>query len=154
MLNQTTECAIKVLIYLSLMDMEHPVSPKRLAEELKESPSYMAKVTGLLVKAGILRAHRGVGGGVTLVRMSKDITLFEIVEACQGKILGDYCQDSASLHEVCSFHKAMHEIHQATTLIMKKWTLSALTDTSDRYGLISIGSTCKMKSVCPKEIVK
>lgn len=154
MLNQTTESAIKVLIYLSLENGNTPVSPKLIADELMESPSYMAKITGLLVKAGILRAYRGMSGGVTLFRDPKEVTLLEIVEACQGKILGNYCQDTDDVTYVCAFHQAMVQIHEATTAVMKRWTLHDLA-MKPSHRLADLKSvSCKMMGVCPKTVRK
>ncbi len=150
MLNQTTKTAIKVLIYLSLEDGHTPVSPKILAEELSESPSYMAKITGLLVKWGILRAFRGMSGGVTLYRNPEEVTLLEIVEACQGKILGDFCQDTDQFDQVCAFHQAMYQIHHATTAILKQWTLADLAKNPVQDFPSTESEMCKMMGVCPK----
>ncbi len=154
MLNLTTETAIKVLIYLTIEDKSEPLSPKFLAEQLEESPSYMAKITGLLVKAGILRAHRGVSGGVTLYRKPDDVKLFDIVEACQGKILGNYCEDTDQLEHACAFHKAMYQIHEATTKIMKQWTLAELANNPVYHFSDSDNVTCKMAGVCPRTLPK
>ena len=126
MLTQTTEAAVQALIHLVLLDREEPVSPRQIAEALSLSPSYLAKTTNLLVKANILRAHRGALGGVTLAHPSKSITLLEIVEACQGQVVGDYCREAENPLEVCAFHTAMREVHQALVQTLSKWTLADL----------------------------
>ncbi|MDP8244368.1 MAG: Rrf2 family transcriptional regulator [Candidatus Hinthialibacter antarcticus] len=149
MLNQTTEISIKTLIYLTLRTLDAPVSPKVLAEELNESPSYLAKITGLLVKAGILRAHRGVSGGVTLFRQPEDVTLLEIVEACQGKLLGDYCKETDQIEDTCGFHQAMYQVHKSTTEILNQWKLSDLARKPDAVE----HSDCRMLGVCPKAAI-
>ncbi|MBX7255622.1 MAG: Rrf2 family transcriptional regulator [Candidatus Hydrogenedentes bacterium] len=123
MLTKTSEIAVQTLIILSRRNDITPVSPRELAAHLKASPTYMAKVTGLLVKANLLLAHRGVHGGVSLSRPTSQITLLEVVEACQGRILGDYCQDGASSKVVCAFHAAMLELHQAIIGTLGRWTV-------------------------------
>jgi DNA-binding IscR family transcriptional regulator len=40
----------------------------------------------LLVRAGILKGHRGAGGGYTLAMAAKDITVAKIIEAVEGPI--------------------------------------------------------------------
>lgn len=126
MLTKTSENAIQILLYLALRDEEAPVAPKTLADDLGASPSYVAKITGLLVKAGILTAHRGTHGGVTLDRRPGGVTLLEIVEAAQGKILGDYCTEGAKPGEVCAFHAAMLELHRSIVDTLHRWTLGDL----------------------------
>ena len=67
MLTQTSELAIKSILFLSLEEGEHPISPRQIAESLQCSPSYLAKTMGKLVRAGILRSTKGSHGGVVLV---------------------------------------------------------------------------------------
>ncbi len=126
MLTQTSETALRALLYLLVNKAEEPVPPSRIAQHIDASPSYTAKVTTALVKADILRAHRGVKGGVTLSRPPEKITLLEIVEACQGKVLGDFCQDFDRMDLVCEFHRAMAELHQAIITTLNGWTLADL----------------------------
>lgn len=127
MLTQTSEDAIRALIHLSLIKSKRPVTPREIAESLDASPTYMAKITRQLVKANILRSHRGAAGGVSLVRPADKITLLAIIEACQGLIVSHYC-DTLQNHEepVCAFHKAMQEAHFTMMGILTKWTLADL----------------------------
>lgn len=126
MFTKTSISAIRALTYLGLNGTGQPVSPRCMAERLGESPTYLAKVVRHLVKAGILRAHRGVSGGVTLNRSPEEISLLSIVEACQGAILGDFCQDADRLEETCAFHQAGAELHEATVGVLSRWTLAEL----------------------------
>jgi Rrf2 family protein len=96
-----------------------------MAEHLNESPSYLAKVVRHLVRAGILKAHRGVAGGVLLNRDPQNITLLAIVEACQGAVLGDFCSETNDLASTCTFHQAGAELHQAIVGVLSRWTLAA-----------------------------
>jgi len=63
MLSGTSLSALRTLVYLS-QHMPAVISPRRIAEDLGESPTYLSKVTTQLVKAGVLRAEKGVKGGV------------------------------------------------------------------------------------------
>ena len=127
-LTKTSESAILALLYLHRKDSGTPVPPTQIAEDLGASSSYMAKVCALLTKAGLLRALRGVKGGVVLSRPVTEITLLEVVEACQGKILADYCQEADRIDWVCGFHHAMYELHRAFTGVLEQWTLSDIAD--------------------------
>jgi len=90
------------------------------------SPSYLAKTVGLLVRAGVLRSIRGSAGGVLLARTPQEINLLDVVEACQGLITAQYCDGYGESHEVCSYHRAMLELHEATVGTLSKWTLKDL----------------------------
>ena len=126
MLTKTSISAIRALLLLAGQRNREPWSPRRLAETLDESPTYMAKVVRHLVKVGILRAHHGAKGGVLLAREPAKIPLRDIVEACQGAIVGDYCQSSPGRRPPCTFHRASLELHQAITSVLDRWTLAAL----------------------------
>ena len=126
MLNETSIAGIRTLIYLALRASDEPVSPRRIAAELELSPTYLAKVAGSLVKADILRSRRGSKGGVNLRRAPADITLLQIVEAFQGKLLANYCEETGMMRRVCAFHRAMSELHGAIGGILSSWTLADL----------------------------
>lgn len=127
MLTQTSESAIRALIFLVLYGDKEPMPPREIAERIGASPSYMAKITRMLVKSNILRSHRGALGGVSLSRNPEEITLLDVVEACQGLIVGNYCQSIVGHTEpVCAFHQAMVEVHQATVGVLSRWTVADL----------------------------
>lgn len=150
MLTKTSQSAVKALVFMVLEGSAEPVSPRQMADSIGESPSYMAKITQMLVKAGILRAYRGVSGGVTLLRDPKLVTLLDIVEACQGKILGNYCRDSDGMEEVCGYHQAMLELHQETTSVLSRWTLAELAARPAISSSFCEETSCHMAHVCEK----
>jgi Rrf2 family protein len=123
MVTKTAELGIQALVFLARHGQDAPVSPKTLAGRFDESPTYMAKVTGHLVKADLLRAHRGPHGGVTLSRPPEAITLLEAVEAGQGKVLPDFCEDVGKRTGVCAYHAAMRELHESIVEVLGRWTI-------------------------------
>ncbi|MBI4907906.1 MAG: Rrf2 family transcriptional regulator [Acidobacteria bacterium] len=126
MINKTTVLAIRALIHLGRQTTKAVRTPRSIAEELGESPTYLAKVTRQLVKAGILRAEKGVRGGVYLAKPPLEVSLLDIVEACQGALTGDYCQQGCHNRVVCSYHAAAEELLKATVGVLSKWTLAKL----------------------------
>jgi Rrf2 family nitric oxide-sensitive transcriptional repressor len=142
MLTQTSEVAIRALIFLALRNSAEPLTPREIAESLMTSPTYMAKITRQLVKANILRSQRGAAGGVTLARDPERITLLAIMEASQGLLVGNYCDDMSDHAEpVCAFHRAMKEAHHALVSVLTRWTLA---DLMARPGPAGDGLGCKM----------
>lgn len=148
MLTQTTETALQLLVYLSLRDGREPIPPSALAEYLGASPSYMAKITGNLVKAGILASTRGSHGGVSLAERPEDISLLAVVEACQGKILGDYCGGEAKPHQTCGFHQAMLEAHEALVSTLARWSVGDIAARPQPAPELRGKVDCKMGCVC------
>ena len=124
MLTRTSISALRILTFLGLRGDGPPISPRQMAHALDESPTYLAKVSRNLVRAGILRAHRGVAGGVTLGPTPGQISLLAVVQACQGTILADFCEDAPDLAKTCAFHHAAAELHQAIVGVLARWTVA------------------------------
>lgn len=144
MLGKTSVSAIRTLLLLAQQEDGVCLPPRKLAECLGESPTYLAKVTRHMVKHGILEAAKGAKGGVRLMRRPEDVTLLAIVEACQGTIVGNYCLSSRpSLHH-CSFHKAAMELHHAITGVLERWTLADLLEKPVQSGEKGMTITCLM----------
>lgn len=144
MISKTSELGVYITLFLAIREESTLVTPKTLAKAIGGSQSYISKVAGHLVKAGILRSQRGTHGGVTLNHEPADITLLSIIEACQGVILPDYCAHTDLLDKVCSYHVAMHELHQALTGVLRKWTLQNLLKQPCSKDSISDQADCRM----------
>ena len=144
MLTKTSVSAIRALLVIAGQESDPLWSPRRLAELLDESPTYMAKVIRHLVRVGILHAERGAKGGVVLAKPPEIVRLLDVVEACQGAIVGDYCRSSPGRRPPCAFHRASFELHQAITGVLARWSLAALlAEPSSAY------ETCLMAGVPP-----
>lgn len=53
--------------------------------------SFLAKIFQHLAKAGLVRSVRGAGGGFVLAREPEKISILEIIEAIEGKIVLQRC---------------------------------------------------------------
>lgn len=145
MLTRTSEMAVKAMILVAREGADGPVPPRRLAEAMGGSPSYLAKICGDLAKAGIVRATRGAQGGVELARPASRILLLEIVEACEGILVPDYCLAIGdALGPVCAFHRAMWDVYMATRGALGKWTLEELAARPLPTGALAGNAECRM----------
>jgi Rrf2 family iron-sulfur cluster assembly transcriptional regulator len=54
--------------------------------------SFLAKIFQDLVKAGLVRSIRGAGGGFALVKDPAQVSVLEIIEAIEGKIVFQRCK--------------------------------------------------------------
>jgi Rrf2 family protein len=145
MISKTTLLAIRVLNFLGRQPGNSVLSQRKMAEALQESPTYLAKVTRELVRAGILRAEKGARGGVHISRAPNEITLLQIVEACQGAIVGDYCSPDCDRRSVCSYHRAAEELHLAMVRVLSRWTMARLMERPSSNRVTPPGgSFCRM----------
>ena len=158
-MTQTVELAIKTLVLLALEGRSDPQSPRQIADRFDCSVSYLAKVLRTLVGAGILRSVRGAHGGVLLIRGAGEISLLSVVEACQGILVGDFCQDQGGDESLnCSYHQAMNELHRLTVETLSKWTIEDLLSCPARVSASDgVGDPCRMsfegceKYVCSRK---
>jgi Rrf2 family protein len=142
MLTRTAITAARLLILVASSRSDQPAVLAQAAHKLGESPTYLAKVARMLVRAGILRASRGVGGGVTMNRAPAEVSLLAIVEACQGAILPDFCHGGHELRQTCAFHQAAAQLHQGIIGVLTKWTLAELLRRPGPLGAPSRGHSC------------
>lgn len=126
MLTNTSATAIQFLLYLNRQGEDALLQPAEAAERLGASPTYLSKIVSLLAKADLVHTYRGAKGGVRLAHPAAEITLLQVVEACQGRILGDYCRQWDNLDEVCAFHVAMHDLQQSIITALNRYTLDDL----------------------------
>ncbi len=126
MLTKTTISALRLLVQLGRNPSGGPVGLGELAGELDESPSYLAKVAQQLVKAAILRSLRGSQGGVILNLHPRHVSLLAVVSACQGPVMGSFCDEDVPKDQVCAFHRAAVELHEAIHRVLSRWTLADL----------------------------
>src|SRR5579859_4777598 len=80
MLSQTVEYALRAVVYLA----GHPGAPRtteQIAKVTRVPQAYLAKVLHSLSLAGLVRAQRGLGGGVSLARSPQQVTILEVVNA-------------------------------------------------------------------------
>jgi Rrf2 family transcriptional regulator, iron-sulfur cluster assembly transcription factor len=56
--------------------------------------SFLAKIFQSLARAGLVRSIRGSGGGFALVKDPADISVLEIIEAVEGRIVFQRCKQA------------------------------------------------------------
>jgi len=150
MLNKTTETATMALLYIVLKGGQKPVSPRRIADELSVSPSYLAKTFNSLRRHGILEAHRGAQGGVTLNRPAEEITILDIIESCQELTVFDPNPPPPYMASHCNFHQVLTDVGQTMESVLAKWTLADLAADPCPALNPSDSHSCRVSEMCPK----
>ncbi len=83
LLTRASEYALLALDIIVKSDI--PIGSEQLAKELNISKSFLAKILQNLTRAGILVSHRGAQGGYTIGKDTQDITIYDIINAAEGK---------------------------------------------------------------------
>lgn len=79
LLSQTSEYALRAMVHLALTRQR--ASVREVAEAVGVPTAYLGKVLKQLVKARLITAKRGPGGGVALEASPQRITVLDIVSA-------------------------------------------------------------------------
>jgi len=93
--------------------------------------SYLAKIFQELARNGIVRSHRGAGGGFSLARPPADITLRQIVEAIEGPIALNTClergqTDACERMAVCPLYPVFRQAQEQLLTTLESTTLAQL----------------------------
>jgi Rrf2 family protein len=83
-LTMSSEMGIHAVWFLATLNVEEPVLSSAVAEGISVSESYLIKVLKRLVAARVLTSRKGKRGGYMLKQRPEQITLADIVRACEG----------------------------------------------------------------------
>jgi Rrf2 family protein len=76
---------LRLLIDLAERSSEGPVDLRSIALRQGIPETYLAKLAGPLLSAGLLRSVRGARGGYVLAQKPEDIDIYAVVEALEGQ---------------------------------------------------------------------
>ena len=108
MLSQTVEYALRAAVFLATRYGE-PATTGEVAERTRVPAPYLSKILQSLVRGGIVRSQRGVGGGVTLVRSPDELTILEVVNAVEPIKRIRTCPLGITTHgpRLCPLHRRL-----------------------------------------------
>lgn len=110
MFSQTVEYALRSVVYLA-SELPEPRTTDQVARATLVPKAYLSKVLQGLVRAGIIHSQRGIGGGMTLARDPKVLTILEVVNAVEPIRRIRTCPLGLVSHGVrlCPLHRRMDE---------------------------------------------
>jgi Rrf2 family nitric oxide-sensitive transcriptional repressor len=118
MFTQTVEYALRTAVRLAATAPE-PQTADQLAAATRVPRAYLAKVVQAMVRGGVARSKRGVGGGVVLAKTPEQVTILEIVNAVDPIRRIRTCPLGLAAHGVnlCPLHRrfddALAQVEQA-----------------------------------------
>lgn len=86
-LSQAGDYAIRGVMHLVSYPPGEIVLVREVAERCDIPRAFLAKIFQTLARSGVLKSHQGSGGGFSLARPPEEISLLEVVEAIEGKIV-------------------------------------------------------------------
>jgi len=89
-INQATDYAFRAVLYLA-KHAEEVVEAKVIAEREAIPMRFLLKIMPLLIKTGIVKSYRGIGGGYSLAKKPQDISFLNVLEAIEGPVRLNRC---------------------------------------------------------------
>jgi Rrf2 family protein len=125
-ISRKIEYGLRAMIFLASQPPERTVSFKEIARRMEVPQDFLAKILKTLVERGLARSTRGAHGGYQLSRPSREISFLDVIEAVEGPVVVNVCQDS---HDACKVSRSctmygvwklgqqrMLEVYRAATL--------------------------------------
>lgn len=90
-INRQTDYAARVVLALAKQGEGTRVSSATIQREMQIPKAFMARIVAQLAQAGLVLTFPGRDGGLSLPRPANQITLRDVVEAFEGRILLSDC---------------------------------------------------------------
>ena len=129
-LNKSTRFALYSIVELS-RDPEVVRSVKQISDKYGISEHHVAKVLQQLVRAGMIRSIRGIGGGFQIAVDPKEITMLDIIELFEPKTPTNGCvlleqEETCALPETCAIGRVFAEIQEQAYYTLKSVSIATL----------------------------
>lgn len=110
--SRKVDYALRAIIYLSLQKNGNPVPVKEIASRRRIPRKFLEKIIQDLIRAELVRSHRGAHGGYTLVRSPDRVSFRDVIEAVEGPISINVCvthNQDCSVLSSCNMQRIWQE---------------------------------------------
>ncbi len=128
-INTKSRYGLRMMVELAADHSGWPVTIGHLAKRLELSVKYLECIASVLRDAGVLRSHRGVGGGYSLRRRPEEISIGELLWILEGTVLSLPCMDepaACSREAICPTVEVWRELRQFVEDRLNSITLADL----------------------------
>ena len=128
LLSRNTDYALRAVCYMA----KHEggiITVTELVEALNMPRPFLRHILQVLNKKGLLRSHKGAGGGFRLARKSQDIFLLDIMEAFQGPFKLNECflkKEICPNRQSCRLKKRIDIIEHVVSYELKTITIESM----------------------------
>ena len=136
MLSQKAKYGIRALLYLAQQPAGAPALIRDIAEKEHLPKKFLEAILLELKSAGILHSRPGKGGGYTLNRPAKSITLGRVIRLIDGPLAPLPCVSQTAYapcrdcvdEKTCTIRAIMKQVRDATASILDETTFADLLD--------------------------
>ncbi|MCC6546609.1 Rrf2 family transcriptional regulator [Candidatus Sumerlaeota bacterium] len=129
MLSQTSQYALQAMYCIGTREAGSPIPAREIAETMGIPLRYLLEILGNLVRLGILRSTRGLGGGFQLARPASDIRLVDIVSPFQTSTQQTTCpfgHRDCGEGDPCPVHERWAKVVKSYQLFSETTTLEMI----------------------------
>lgn len=91
LITRNTDYAIRALCYIARQEKKEIVSVTRLNKVLKIPRPFLRKILQILNQSGLIHSYKGMGGGFSLAKAPKNISLTALMQIFQGPLQLNEC---------------------------------------------------------------
>jgi len=128
LITRDTDYAIRALCYIAKAKGQI-VSASLLVKDLKIPRPFLRKILQKLNKKGILKSHKGLGGGFTLAARVDNILLADLIKVFQGGVNLNDClfkKKPCPNRQCCALKKKIDAIQEQVVAQLKSITIGKL----------------------------
>ncbi|MDZ7264771.1 MAG: Rrf2 family transcriptional regulator [candidate division KSB1 bacterium] len=133
-LSRAGEYAVRAMLHLAAVDKQRVTTIAEIANTWNIPESFLRKILLQLARAGLINSSRGMGGGLVLSQPADQITLFDVIEAVEGKTYFNQCLIGPEFCENrswCPVHVVWRKAQNAFSEILRSKTLADLVANSE-----------------------
>ncbi len=123
------EYAVRAMMHIASLPKDSVARIPDVSREWDIPEKFLRKIVAKLTRGGLLLSHRGAGGGVTLGKAAKSITLLDVIELIEGPMALNKCLINPRFcrrTRTCSVHVVWCEAQTAMRAILNSRTLAEL----------------------------
>ena len=128
LVTRDTDYAVRALCYMAKKG-KGVISCVELVKELRIPRPFLRKILQELGKRGIIRSHKGVGGGFSLSLPAGEIRLIDLMEIFQGPVEFNKCLFKKTLcpnRATCPLKKKIDNIGKRVEAELESITIGSL----------------------------
>ena len=124
-LNKQTDYAIRVLIYLAMMDCKQLVTADELVRKLNIARNHLTKIVSKLSKLRYIYTFRGTRGGMKIHPRAYEVDLYWIVSGFEPTFTVVECNTSdCPMTGLCEFKKILDKASAQFTKTLRQYRLN------------------------------
>ncbi len=128
--NKLTDYATVLLIEIARSNAVR--SSQQVSERTGIPLPTVAKIMKSLARSGLVASQRGAGGGYTLGRAPREITVADVIQAVEGPIALTACADTSDEHcgieTVCPVQGKWNKVNRAVRAALSEVTLADMVE--------------------------